>query len=309
MRQIYNDRTETQLQLPSATSDNRSNVNNTTQKLWQRKKALETNLKNLKGQMEAFSGFGKNRSLLDSFNDVISFLKLGPDPAAVSVFQSRPPHEKEENIMNQSLYVGQSVFRPLSEPQHASSSQMHPELVSLLQDPKALALRSELNSFHSTLSTRYYQLEYEQKEMEKKIAKSYDGLEKNKYSLFSVIVHEGTPESGHYYCFVRLDGDNWVKFNDYQTKRVSQNEVLEIAKGGEKTNSSAYCAFYMREEDYIKSPPHNYEFLESITPSQIRHQFAQPSISQISSRGYGKFLTETQRRAILEKNRLFDYVS
>jgi len=273
--------------------------------------AIEQKLKTLKRQIDSFETFGKNKQLLDSFRDVVAFLGLGLQGPVGTLHNSQlqTGNVAEEKIMmNQSLYMPQNVSRVMEPHPEVPISQMHPDITSLLQDQRLHSLRENLSSFLTNLSTRHAQLEYEKKDLESKIARTYDGLEKNRYVLFSVIVHEGTAESGHYYCFVRLDGENWVKFNDYQSKRVPQQEVLEIARGGDKINSSAYCAFYMKEEEYVKSPPHNYEFLENSHTTQIMRSMIQTGPAQISSRGYQHFLSNSQKQKILEKNRVFDYV-
>lgn len=38
------------------------------------------------------------------------------------------------------------------------------------------------------------------------------------YQLIGVVAHSGTAEIGHYYSFIRLDGDQWAEFNDSVVK-------------------------------------------------------------------------------------------
>ncbi|KAL6532989.1 hypothetical protein OROMI_027101 [Orobanche minor] len=60
--------------------------------------------------------------------------------------------------------------------------------------------------------------------------------EEKKYTLYGVIVHEGsTLESGHYYCFVQISPGLWFRFNDEWVSRVDENEVL---------SEQAYILFY-----------------------------------------------------------------
>ncbi|MED6133014.1 hypothetical protein PIB30_024388 [Stylosanthes scabra] len=58
---------------------------------------------------------------------------------------------------------------------------------------------------------------------------------KVKYDLYAIVVHSGNPDSGHYYCIVRTDEDNWHKLNDAQVTRVTKEEALE---------EPAYLLFY-----------------------------------------------------------------
>ena len=51
--------------------------------------------------------------------------------------------------------------------------------------------------------------------LEHKIELINDGNnDKNKFLLKSVIVHMGNTEQGHYYAFIRKEGDKWYQFND-----------------------------------------------------------------------------------------------
>ncbi|KAL6530378.1 hypothetical protein OROHE_014731 [Orobanche hederae] len=60
--------------------------------------------------------------------------------------------------------------------------------------------------------------------------------EEKKYTLYGVIVHEGsTLESGHYYCFVQISPGLWFRFNDEWVSRVDEYEVL---------SEQAYIVFY-----------------------------------------------------------------
>lgn len=45
------------------------------------------------------------------------------------------------------------------------------------------------------------------------------------YELFSIIMHEGTSNSGHYYCYVFDEKHNsWLKFNDRYVTKVDESE-------------------------------------------------------------------------------------
>lgn len=61
-----------------------------------------------------------------------------------------------------------------------------------------------------------------------------------KYHLHAILVHSGSLNSGHYYCFIRPDisamGDDgkplWYKFDDKIVTKVDQEVAFEVAKGG-----------------------------------------------------------------------------
>ena len=61
------------------------------------------------------------------------------------------------------------------------------------------------------------------------------------YSLQSIIIHEGSISSGHYYCYncIRREGggDRWCLFNDYDVKEVNIQSILEEVIGNENTPS------------------------------------------------------------------------
>lgn len=48
----------------------------------------------------------------------------------------------------------------------------------------------------------------------------------NRYSLFAVINHEGSLETGHYTAFIRQQRDQWFKCNDHLITRAKLKDVL-----------------------------------------------------------------------------------
>ncbi len=64
----------------------------------------------------------------------------------------------------------------------------------------------------------------------------YYNNSKKKYTLFSIIVHEGQINSGHYYSYIyNFDKKNFYKFNDSSvSKVVNKVEIFEDNFGGEK---------------------------------------------------------------------------
>lgn len=49
----------------------------------------------------------------------------------------------------------------------------------------------------------------------------------NKYSLFAVVNHQGTLESGHYTSFIRQHKDQWFKCDDAIITKASIKDVLD----------------------------------------------------------------------------------
>ena len=81
----------------------------------------------------------------------------------------------------------------------------------------------------------------------------------NKFILKSVVVHMGNTEQGHYYAFIRKEGDKWYQFNDTEVTPFDINFLEEETFGGDevfnvdgnkkvsKKNRSAYLLFYEKK--------------------------------------------------------------
>ncbi|RMC17613.1 hypothetical protein DUI87_05277 [Hirundo rustica rustica] len=67
----------------------------------------------------------------------------------------------------------------------------------------------------------------------------------NKYSLFAVVNHQGTLESGHYTSFIRQHKDQWFKCDDAIITKASIKDVLDS-----EGPCNAQC-FSMRLHNYI----------------------------------------------------------
>lgn len=49
----------------------------------------------------------------------------------------------------------------------------------------------------------------------------------SRYSLFAVVNHQGTLESGHYTSFIRQHKDQWFKCDDAIITKASIKDVLD----------------------------------------------------------------------------------
>jgi hypothetical protein len=73
--------------------------------------------------------------------------------------------------------------------------------------------------------------------------------EKIDYRLSSVLIHEGNSiYSGHYYCYLRVDDDNWYCFNDQRVFPVEESLVMK---------QTPYILFYEKviEKARLKKSP------------------------------------------------------
>lgn len=84
------------------------------------------------------------------------------------------------------------------------------------------------------------------------------------YALKAVVMHVGSPTHGHYYAYVRRGAVDygggkacWVKLDDDEVERVSEDQVLADAFGGGKTGTMApsYSGKFAKVRSiYILSP-------------------------------------------------------
>ena len=54
------------------------------------------------------------------------------------------------------------------------------------------------------------------------------------YRLKGVVIHSGTPESGHYYSLIRVEGNNWIRFDDSRVTEFNIRDLEEEAFGGKE---------------------------------------------------------------------------
>lgn len=92
---------------------------------------------------------------------------------------------------------------------------------------------------------------------------------RNLYRLHSVLVHSGGVHGGHYYAFIRPDGQKWIKFDDDRVELSDNRRAMEEQYGGEDDGappaagyphppvryakySNAYMLVYIRESDWAR---------------------------------------------------------
>ena len=106
-------------------------------------------------------------------------------------------------------------------------------------------------------------------------------LQKHKYKLHSLLIHDGYAGSGHYYAFVHdIESDKWRKYSDLLISDIKFEDVMRDAVGGNGL-ASAYCLFYVEETllqknslqywDFEMSSIQNTVYLNSI-PDNIRKE-------------------------------------
>lgn len=70
------------------------------------------------------------------------------------------------------------------------------------------------------------------------------------YHLYSILIHEGRADSGHYYSYTYdIKAKTWRKYNDINISEESETQVLTEARGLNFT--SAYYLVYSQEGSLI----------------------------------------------------------
>lgn len=80
-----------------------------------------------------------------------------------------------------------------------------------------------------------------------------NSISDNTYDLTAVVVHEGSLNFGHYYCYAKADvaaannNGGWVELNDERVSAVDADTVLRRAAGA-SGSVNAYMLFYVQRE-------------------------------------------------------------
>lgn len=86
---------------------------------------------------------------------------------------------------------------------------------------------------------------------------AYKGLEDVEYLLHAVLVHDGAPDSGHYWTFIRdwnvCVEKKWMRLSDSTVSYVSEEEMFLWSAGG-NGRASAYCLIYVAVASSGRNP-------------------------------------------------------
>jgi len=107
-----------------------------------------------------------------------------------------------------------------------------------------------LKQYQENVLKKQNNLEKKKEYVKKKIETAFQDLQNVKYTLHSVVVHEGGPNSGHYINFnYNSTTKTWKKYNDSKITDVTEEEVFKSAIGGpNEKNSCAYSLFYVKDD-------------------------------------------------------------
>lgn len=96
---------------------------------------------------------------------------------------------------------------------------------------------------HRTHLTKHFESLQERK-------KALLDAKKNVYTLTAVLMHDGSANSGHYYCYVldRKDLNTWWKCNDRVITKVDYTSVVVDATGQNRVNANVSGLIYEQLE-------------------------------------------------------------
>ena len=89
----------------------------------------------------------------------------------------------------------------------------------------------------------------------------------NIYKLKSIIIHSGTCESGHYYCYINNNQNEWYEFNDIKVTKFDINNLDKEAFGQNDSNKNAYMLFYEKVDFYSGINFNNIKAINDLRPN------------------------------------------
>ncbi|KAM3142595.1 hypothetical protein pb186bvf_005254 [Paramecium bursaria] len=130
-------------------------------------------------------------------------------------------------------------------------------------------------------------------ELEAQKQASFNGLRKTKYTLQSILIHEGMANSGHYYAYIYDKSlQKWFRFNDIHVSEEKWEKIQFDSIGGNGVQN-AYLLVYVRDDIHsqeTKKVFRSYRISES--PEYLKDF-------------YGSFLEPTQKQEIMRENQAF----
>src|SRR5690606_2944286 len=74
-----------------------------------------------------------------------------------------------------------------------------------------------------------------------------------KYSLYSILIHSGNINRGHYYAYISPKVNHeFYKFNDSLVMKINNEKEIYSQFGGDNTYSSAYLLVYIKDNQINK---------------------------------------------------------
>ena len=72
------------------------------------------------------------------------------------------------------------------------------------------------------------------------------------YELYSVLVHSGSAQGGHYYTYIKSFEDaKWYNFNDSSVSEISFDEIQKVYGDNYGTSTTAYMLMYRQYDPSV----------------------------------------------------------
>ncbi|KAL4481086.1 hypothetical protein ABPG72_015041 [Tetrahymena utriculariae] len=102
-----------------------------------------------------------------------------------------------------------------------------------------------LNNYKNQITKQTESLTEKLEKLRKERWQLYRKSKKNIYELFSILMHQGTADSGHYYCYIwNEQKQKWFKYNDSTVTEANEEDLLFEAYGKPDSTKNACCLFY-----------------------------------------------------------------
>lgn len=123
----------------------------------------------------------------------------------------------------------------------------NPTLMLKLREQVDGKLLGVLRAYQCGLEERVRGYKEKIEEIDREIEKAYKEINKTPYHLYSLLIHEGGADSGHYYSYTYdFQASKWRKYNDINITEETQEQVFREGKGLNVT--SAYYLVYAQKE-------------------------------------------------------------
>ncbi|KAF7684519.1 putative ubiquitin carboxyl-terminal hydrolase 5 [Astathelohania contejeani] len=161
------------------------------------------------------------------------------------------------------------------------------------------------------------------KENDGECSEEGDKYEDNIYKLYSIAVHSGETEDGHYYAILNLN-NRWIKFNDTLVTEITELEAMRNNFGGvyphnnKPKRHSAYLLTYVKQSQWnkiINEPIQIFEPLKSLSTKKefrvrvIRDIIGYNGLGICNMDNYDYILSNTMDLIVSGIEEVKDYVS
>lgn len=103
-----------------------------------------------------------------------------------------------------------------------------------------------MRRYHGQLQKQVNEMEQQVRDLESQIKAAFGvpEMQKQRYHLHAICVHDGNATSGHYYSFIydRCQ-KKWRKYNDIKVTEVSEEDVFRASEGGDSWQTAYWLVY------------------------------------------------------------------